>query len=158
MKTSWLILLLCLLAFSAWAEPYKPKIVKSDAEWKKQLTPEQYEVLRKAATERPFTGKYDNFHEVGTYECAACGAELFTSEAKFDSGCGWPAFFAVAAKDKVILIHDDSHGMQRVEVRCANCGGHLGHVFDDGPKPTGQRYCINSVSLKFRPKSSKSAP
>ncbi|MBS2035002.1 peptide-methionine (R)-S-oxide reductase MsrB [bacterium] len=128
-----------------------PKIVKSEAEWKKQLTPQEYAVLRQAATEPAYTGKYEKNHEKGTYFCAACGTELFKSETKFDSGCGWPAFFAVAAKDHVVLLKDESHGMSRVEVRCAACNSHLGHVFEDGPQPTGLRYCINSVSLKFKP-------
>lgn len=147
-----LALLALLLATIVGAEPPRPKVVKTDAEWRKQLTPQQYEVLRKAATERAFTGEYTDNHKAGTYSCAACGSELFTSDKKFDSGCGWPSFWAVAAKDKVKLLQDDSHGMQRIEVRCATCDGHLGHVFDDGPKPSGKRYCINSVSLKFKPK------
>lgn len=150
MKKPLLLIALLIPTAMAWAKP--PKIVKSDAEWRKQLTPQQYEVLRKAATERPFTGEYTENHQVGTYSCAGCGAELFTSDNKFDSGCGWPSFWAVAAQDRVRLLQDTSHGMQRIEVRCASCDGHLGHVFDDGPKPGGKRYCINSVSLKFKPK------
>jgi methionine-R-sulfoxide reductase len=124
-------------------------VQKSEAEWRKQLTPEQYQVLRQAGTERPFTGKYWNTKEPGVYRCAACGAVLFTSKDKFDSGCGWPSFADLAAKGTVVERPDDSHGMHRMEVLCANCGSHLGHVFDDGPAPTGLRYCINSVSIDF---------
>lgn len=133
------------------SEMLKP-VVKSDEEWRKILTPEQYKVLRQKGTERAFTGEYDHKFEKGTYVCAACGLELFTSDTKFDSGCGWPAFYAAKAGDRVKLTEDNSYGMHRVEVTCARCGSHLGHVFDDAPdKPTGQRYCINSVSLKFIP-------
>lgn len=146
MKKTLIALLLPLVALAA-----PPKVVKTEAEWKKQLTPQQYEVLRKAATEPAFKGEYTDNHQKGTYYCAACGYELFKSDTKFDSGCGWPSFFAVAAKDRVVLLKDESHGMQRIEVRCASCNGHLGHVFEDGPKPTGLRYCINSISLKFKP-------
>jgi peptide-methionine (R)-S-oxide reductase len=133
-------------------------VEKTDAEWRKELTAQQYAVLRQKGTERAFTGEYDHHFEPGAYLCAACGLELFTSETKFDSGCGWPAFYAAKAGDRVKLTRDSSHGMERVEVTCARCGGHLGHVFDDAPdKPTGQRYCINSVSLKFVP-AEKDAP
>jgi len=125
------------------------KVVKSDAEWRAELSPEQYRVLRQQGTEAPFTGEYDEVFEPGTYLCAGCGAELFDSEAKYNSGCGWPAFYQAAGKDAVDEETDTSHGMVRTEVTCANCGGHLGHLFPDGPQPTGVRYCINSAALKL---------
>lgn len=126
--------------------------VKSEAEWKKTLTPEQYRVLREKGTERPFTGEYWNKFEKGVYKCAACGEVLFTSDTKFDAGCGWPSFYEAIDKSKIIEKDDFTLGMHRIEVMCKNCGGHLGHVFPDGPKPTGTRYCINSVSIKFEKK------
>ena len=125
---------------------------KTEKDWKEKLTSEQYRVLREKGTERPFTGKYWNTFENGVYKCAACGSVLFDSNTKFDAGCGWPSFSEVINSKNVITKDDYSLGMHRVEVMCANCGGHLGHVFDDGPAPTGQRYCINSVSLKFEKK------
>ena len=127
-------------------------VQKSDAEWKKELTPEQYRVLRQAGTERPFSGIYTDNDKPGVYRCAACGAELFTSGSKFHSGCGWPSFDSAAKMGTVILRPDNSLGMTRTEVLCANCGGHLGHLFDDGPTATGMRYCINSDALKFEEK------
>lgn len=121
----------------------------SDEEWAKRLKPEEYRVLRQHGTERPYTGEYDQHWEAGTYVCKGCGATLFTSNTKFDAGCGWPSFYEGIDKSKIKEIIDKSFGMTRVEVRCASCDGHLGHVFNDGPKPTGMRYCINSVSLGF---------
>jgi peptide-methionine (R)-S-oxide reductase len=128
------------------------KVVKTDEEWMKELSPEEYRILREKGTERAFTGKYWDHHEFGTYICAACSTALFESDTKFDSGCGWPSYFEPIEKNNVIYIEDKTHGMVRTEVICAKCGGHLGHVFDDGPPPTGLRYCINSGSLKFIPK------
>ena len=125
------------------------KIEKSDQEWRDQLTREQYEVLRRKGTEPPFTGRYVHSKEDGTYRCAGCGAELFSSDTKFDSGTGWPSFYEPSKDANVELREDRSHGMVRTEVVCGTCGGHLGHVFGDGPAPTGQRYCMNSCALEL---------
>jgi peptide-methionine (R)-S-oxide reductase len=126
-----------------------PKISKTDEQWRAELSPDQFEVLRHGATERPFTGEHLHTKADGTFVCAACGTELFSSDTKFESGSGWPSFTEPANLEHVELIPDNSHGMVRTEVRCANCGGHLGHVFDDGPGPSGQRFCINSLALDF---------
>jgi peptide-methionine (R)-S-oxide reductase len=132
--------------------PMTPQITKTDDEWKRELTPEQYAVLREKGTERAFTGKYWNTKDKGTYRCAGCGELLFESDTKYDSGCGWPSFYAPANTNVIAEAADNSHFMQRTEVLCSKCGGHLGHVFNDGPNPTGLRYCINSASLKFEGK------
>ncbi|HEY6190421.1 MAG TPA: peptide-methionine (R)-S-oxide reductase MsrB [Pyrinomonadaceae bacterium] len=127
----------------------KEKVTKTEEEWRATLTPEQYRVARQKGTERPFTGEYHDSKDEGTYRCVACGNELFISDAKFDSGCGWPSFTEPLDEENIRTEVDTSHGMRRIEVLCSSCDSHLGHVFDDGPGPTGQRYCINSVVLKL---------
>ena len=133
-------------------EDMPDKVIKSEEEWKKELTEEEYRVLREKGTERPFSGKYDDFKDIGTFNCNACSNPVFYSSAKFESGCGWPSFFEPVSDESLVLSEDRSHGMVRTEVTCGRCGSHLGHVFDDGPPPTGKRYCINSVSLQFKDK------
>ncbi|MDQ3506132.1 MAG: peptide-methionine (R)-S-oxide reductase MsrB [Actinomycetota bacterium] len=140
-------------------ESTQPRVVKSDDEWRAQLSAEEYQVLRKAGTERAFTGEYTDTKTEGVYSCRACGVELFRSDAKFDSHCGWPSFYEPTAGDNVILRRDKSMFMTRIEVLCATCHSHLGHVFEDAPQtPTGDRYCINSVSIKLEPKADAAPP
>jgi len=167
--TLWAVALIAILGAALWAvgpvtaaaqtknkQTAKPtkkyKVSMSEQEWKKKLDPEQYRILREKGTERAFTGKYHDNHEAGIYKCAGCGQTLFLSDTKFDSGTGWPSFYKPAKTQAVEEHSDSSFGMRRVEVVCSNCGGHLGHVFDDGPQPTGLRYCINSASLQFEKK------
>lgn len=153
--------LLCLVIVASCSEQIQPdsqiappvgQITKTDSAWKAELKPEEYAVLRGKATEAPYTGEYDQFWDTGVYVCKACGLELFQSSVKFDAGCGWPSFYQGIDKRNIIEVKDTSHGMNRIEIQCARCEGHLGHVFDDGPGEEGLRYCVNSLSLGFQKK------
>jgi len=152
MKTiilSVILIIIQITAFGQTSDTMSDKINKSEQDWAKELSAEKYQVLRQCGTEPPFSGKYVNHKEDGYYHCAGCGAKLFSSETKYDSGSGWPSFYAAIDSTKVLEIVDKSIGMIRTEIKCANCGGHLGHVFNDGPKPSGLRFCVNSASLEF---------